>query len=77
MIPPNAPLMAVLGDQKRGTNVEAPLETIKQAVAEVLSQNGSGEEITIKFTGDLATLARVLTPEITRQQRRTQRALGV
>lgn len=76
VIPPNREFLAVLGDQKRGTNVEAPLETIKQAFAEVLSQNGSGEEITIKFTGDLATLARVLTPEITRQQRRTQRALG-
>ena len=60
----------------KAPRLEAPLETIKQAVAEVLSQNGSGEEITIKFTGDLATLARVLTPEITRQQRRTQRALG-
>ena len=77
VIPPNREFLAVLGDQKNGTNVEAPLETIKQAVAEVISQNGSGEEITIKFTGDLATLARVLTPEITRQQRRTQRALGV
>lgn len=76
VIPPNREFLAVLGDQKNGTNVEAPLETIKQAVAEVLLQNGSGEEITIKFTGDLATLARVLTPEITRQQRRTQRALG-
>ena len=76
VIPPNREFLAVLGDQKNGTNVEAPLETIKQAVAEVLSQNGSGEEITIKFTGDLATLARVLAPEITRQQRRTQRALG-
>lgn len=76
VIPPNREFLAVLGDQKNGTNVEAPLETIKQAVAEVLSQNGSGGEIIIKFTGDLATLARVLTPEITRQQRRTQRALG-
>lgn len=76
VIPPNREFLAVLGDQKNGTNVEAPLETIKQALAEVISQNGSGEEITIKFTGDLATLARVLTPEITRQQRRTQRALG-
>lgn len=76
VIPPNREFLAVLGDQKNGTNVEAPLETIKQAVAEVLSQNGFGGEITIKFTGDLATLARVLTPEITRQQRRTQRALG-
>ena len=76
VIQPNREFLAVLGDQKNGTNVEAPLETIKQALAEVLSQNGSGEEITIKFTGDLATLARVLAPEITRQQRRTQRALG-
>ena len=51
VIPPNREFLAVLGDQKNGTNVEAPLETIKQALAEVLSQNGSGEEITIKFTG--------------------------
>ena len=29
--------MAVLGDQSHGTNIEAPLDTIKQAVAEELS----------------------------------------
>lgn len=39
VIPPNREFLAVLGDQKRGTNVEAPLETIKQAVAEVISGN--------------------------------------
>lgn len=42
VIPPNAPFMAVLGDQKRGTNIEAPLDTIKQAVAEVVGNNRSG-----------------------------------
>ena len=31
-----------MGDQKRGTNIEAPLDTIKQAVAEVLSQSNAG-----------------------------------
>lgn len=36
VIPPNHEFLAVLGDQKRGTNIEAPLETIKQAVAEVI-----------------------------------------
>lgn len=36
VIPANAPFLAVLGDQKRGTNVEAPLETIQQAVALVM-----------------------------------------
>ena len=41
VIPPNAPFLAMLGDQKRGTNIEAPLDTIKQAVREVVG-NGSG-----------------------------------
>lgn len=36
VIPPRAPFMAVLGDQPHGTNIEAPLDTIKQAVAEVV-----------------------------------------
>ena len=42
VIPPNAPFMAVLGDQKRGTNIEAPLDTIKQAVAEVIGTTRTG-----------------------------------
>ena len=36
VIPPNNPFLAVLGDQTSGTNIEAPLETIKQAVSEVV-----------------------------------------
>lgn len=75
IIPPNREFMAVLGDQKHGTNIEAPADLIRQIVREELGSGG--EEITIKFTGDLAALARVLSPEITRQQRRNQRALGV
>lgn len=39
VIPPNAPFMAMLGDQKHGTNIEAPLDTIKQAVREVIGGN--------------------------------------
>lgn len=38
VIPPNKEFMAVLGDQKHGTNIEAPLDTIKQAVAEELTE---------------------------------------
>lgn len=37
VIPPNAPFMAVLGDQRHGTNVEAPLSTIQEAVSNVMS----------------------------------------
>ena len=32
VIPPNAPFMAVLGDQKHGTNIEAPLSLIEDSV---------------------------------------------
>lgn len=42
VIPPNREFLAVLGDQKHGTNIEAPLDTIKQAVAEVLAQVNVG-----------------------------------
>lgn len=40
VIPPNREFLAVLGDQKNGTNVEAPLETIKQALIEALQSAG-------------------------------------
>lgn len=40
VIPPNREFMAVLGDQKSGTNIEAPLETIVQAVMLALQKSG-------------------------------------
>ena len=40
VIPPNKEFLAVLGDQKKGTNVEAPLDTIKQAVLQALVMYG-------------------------------------
>lgn len=40
VIPPNAPFAAVLGDQRSGTNIEAPLKTIEQAVDNVLARRG-------------------------------------
>lgn len=36
VLPPNKPFMAVVGDQKSGVNVEAPLSTIQEAVAQVM-----------------------------------------
>ena len=38
VIPPNKEFMAVLGDQRNGTNIEAPLATIEEAVARVTGQ---------------------------------------
>ena len=48
VIPPNKEFLAVLGDQSSGTNIEAPLDTIKQALAEVMATNGG-----VQDTGDI------------------------
>mgnify|MGYP001401618838 CR=1 FL=1 len=42
VIPPNNEFLAILGDQKKGTNIEAPLSTIEEAVANVISRMGGG-----------------------------------
>lgn len=48
VIPPNKEFLAVLGDQKQGTNIEAPLETIKQAFREALAESGgSSRQMTV------------------------------
>ena len=41
VIPPNREFLAVLGDQKQGTNIEAPLQTIVDAFNIALAQNGN------------------------------------
>ena len=68
VIPPNREFMAVLGDQKSGTNIEAPLDTIKQAVAEVLGQ-GSDRPITIIVQMDGKEMFRQMVRENNSQVR--------
>lgn len=46
VIQPNNPFLAILGDQKNGTNIEAPLNTIKQALIEAMGSAG-GQQIVI------------------------------
>lgn len=41
VIPPNREFLAVLGDQKKGVNIEAPLQTIVDAFNIALAQNGN------------------------------------
>ena len=43
VIPPNRAFLAVLGDQRHGTNVEAPLATIQEAVAAAMQDLQDGE----------------------------------
>lgn len=48
VIPPNSPFLAVMGDQKRGQNIEAPADLIRQIVRE---EAGGGGNVT--FTAQL------------------------
>ena len=75
VLPANKPFLAMVGDQRNGTNVEAPLETIKQALAEVMAQYGGGN-VEVVFTGDLAALGRVLAPVVSKAQRDNDRGKG-
>lgn len=76
VIPPNREFMAVLGDQNRGNNIEAPEDLIRKIVREETAGNG-GWDLNITFEGDLAQFIRYLEPKITAQQRKTNRARGV
>lgn len=72
VIPPNAPFAAILGDQKRGTNIEAPLDTIKQALAEVIADIRAGENRsegirTINLMLDGRVISEVVVDDINRQ----------
>ena len=52
VLPANKPFMAVVGDQRHGTNVEAPLTTIQEAVANVM-----GDQVAAMMAGFNALLA--------------------
>lgn len=42
VIPPNREFMAVLGDQKSGTNIETPLATMVDAFKQAMAESGGG-----------------------------------
>lgn len=44
VLPANKPFLAMVGDQKNGTNIEAPLSLIEEAVANVLGANLAGQD---------------------------------
>ena len=55
VIPPNREFLAVLGDQKKGTNIEAPLQTIVDAFNIALQGNanygGGNTEVVLEIDG--------------------------
>ena len=53
VLPANRPFLAMVGDQRHGTNVEAPLTTIQEAVALVMddyaARNAAGQQATVEM----------------------------
>lgn len=61
VIPPNREFLAVLGDQTRGTNIEAPVSEIEAAVARGIQRAGGtgGGDTTVILEVDRQVLGRV------------------
>lgn len=61
----------MLGDQKSGTNIETPLETMLEAFRTALRENGGGHgQQTIILTIDKRELGRVIVDAGSEEERR-------
>ena len=70
VIPPNREFLAVLGDQKRGTNIETPLDTMIDAFKQALKEmNGGSEKIELTTMLDSDVLEKKMI-EIDRKHRK-------
>ncbi len=81
VIPPRAPFLAVLGDQRNGTNIEAPLSTIQEATAskEMLAalraQNAATQEQNALLRDVVYMLANIDDAKIGKMANRYNRGL--
>ncbi len=62
VIPPNREFMAVLGDQKNGTNIETPLATMVQAFKQAMNETGGtgARQMTVVLQLDRRELGRAI-----------------
>ena len=60
VIPPNREFLAVLGDQRSGTNIETPLATMVQAFRQALAESGYGGGSEAVLVLDRDVLGRVV-----------------
>lgn len=65
VIPANKQFLAMLGDQKYGTNIETPLTTMIEAFNAALKSNGygNGQAVNVYLQGDAKQLFRVVRTE--------------
>jgi hypothetical protein len=70
VIPANKPFLAMLGDQKSGTNIETPLDTMVEAFNIALSNNQGG------FNGRIEVPVIIDGREVLRAVRSNENAVG-
>lgn len=68
VLPANQPFAAIVGDQKHGTNIEAPLDTIVQAVRVAL---GGGMKVVLVCEGSLSRVVKEVVSEVNAEFDRT------
>lgn len=71
LIPPNSEFLAILGDQKSGTNIEAPLSAIEDVVGRALDTRGGASgpiDITVRIVAD-SKFTRALKVDLDEQSR--------
>lgn len=65
VIPPNRQFLAMLGDQKHGTNIEAPLDTIVEAVEKANAGRNGSTTVNVQISGQ--TLFKIFIDEYKKQ----------
>ena len=71
VIPPNKEFMAVLGDQKQGTNIETPLNTMVDAFKIALAESGSTNHDPIVLQLNSRVVAQAVWDEETKKYKQT------
>ena len=76
VVPPNREFLALLGDNKKETEVVSPLSTMKQALAEVMEELSGAGGNTVVLELDGREVGRVFLPLIRKEERRKGVQLG-
>lgn len=73
VIPPNKEFLAMLGDQKKGYNIETPLDTMIEAFETALDNRGNGGTSTIILQLDRREVARIVYDSMEKKYKQTGR----
>ena len=77
VIPPRAEFAAILGDQRGGTNIEAPADLIRSIVASEIDKLNIQPQVNVIASGDNAGFIRWVKFEVEQENRRVGPAFAV